>query len=196
MKPNKHTDKIIEARDAWLGELKNLTFTVLERDGLFNDVCPMSKLYSETERQETLRQIAAKGREIREKVQHLLKVEQGCFGVTALLLGQRISHEAALTLYCAIAARLDSNLARNFRRVQDIVTVVAARDAAAALRCRNLFRSDSPIESLIALSSCAVTLDDRVMVIRESAFNRAMCQSDDRTTIQCEAELVATPRWR
>lgn len=196
MKPNKQTDKIIKAREAWLGELKNLTFTVLEREGLFNDVCPMSKVYSETERKETLRQITSKGMVIHDQVRHLLSLEQGQFGVTALLPDQKVSTEAAIVVYLAIGSRLDVNLARMMRKVQDYVTIVAARSAGAALRVRNLFRTDSAFEHLVALGS-GVVLDERLVVLREPAFNRAMGQPDDQTTVQCEAELVANPnRWK
>jgi hypothetical protein len=183
-----------KAMNAYLQEIKTLVIELIERDTLFTECCPTLRYIPETDKKENLSKIAKKTKEISERVQRLLQMENGTFGVTALLQGQHIPEETALVLYCCIAARLDQSLATTFRRVQDFVSIVAGRDGGLALKCRNLFRSDSPIDKLIALGSGCVVLDEKKCFLRETAFNKAVNQTDDRTTVQCEAELFCD-KW-
>lgn len=193
MKTDKQNGINQARREAWLKQLKAVTLLVVERDSLLQDCCPYMRHISTEEKAKTLRDISNKSKEITESVQKLLKIEQGCLGVTALLSG-KISEEVALTVYCAIGARLDGTVDRSFRRVQDYTAMVAARDPVLSLKVRNLFRSDSVLDPYIALGSSGVNLDEKLVAIRESSLNRALGQDQDRNTILCDAELIPNRR--
>ena len=181
-------------RDAWLGELKSLMHRLAERDARLND-CQCPELYRQTEQEkrEGNAGVLKLTAEISSMVKRMLGMEGGRFGVTLLLAKESVTEETATVLYCCIATLLDEQLGRSYRRVENIVSVVAARDPIKALKVRSLFRNDSPIHNFLGLNSSA-TLGGCPVIMKERLFNMATGLKKDESEYACQAEQ-AGGRW-
>jgi hypothetical protein len=124
-------------------------------------------------------------------IKRMSRLETNEFGFRMGLGFDPYGNETLITcLALLLAARLEPGVARQVYAVGDLETLAARRDPVTALAIRSFFRADGVLHPLVTLGR-ALTLDETLVRMRESVFNRITGQDTDRTETVCEAESIA-----
>lgn len=188
-------DKTDKARVRWATLAKRITERLLLRHEKHEDLCQSHATPTPDDKRQALKQICALNREISRLADDLGTVEAEAGLGTLALFGQDHGNLLRIVVALLATARFDRSVGRDARCVEDVLSLVGARDPEDCLAVRALFRDDSMLKRHINLSS-GVSLDDCGVKIKESSLNRLLGQNPDDSECMTDAVALTTARWK
>jgi hypothetical protein len=187
------TENLDQKRASWLGVCKELTLKMIEREGVYTNLCPSSYKFDEKERKENLKRAADLTRELTTFASRMAILERdGAIG-TKRLLGIEPPEIVRMVLALLVTARLSAVGSREVKRVNEILDFVGGRDPERSLQVRNLFRDDSILRPHIHLGLYPTpVIDEGRVYLTEISMNKALGLASDNSEVVCNAVALAT----